>query len=209
MLTRVTDHAFETPEGSRTAVVVEPLSHVRVGRARLSEFQQRKYPGNSIDREVLAHARAQNGRDHVIVFRGTSEEGSWDFEADLTPEEKSELGYHLVADQLRTYRRLVAAGVFVLLHVDWPETAVQAYINGTDRLLQELEGRSIGEVTLPQEDSATAQIDRWVLKHLTFFYADSFQQVIAQVLSRQLPLLEERIPHLREMVASLPPGSVA
>ena len=209
MLTRVTEHDFETPDGTRTAVVVEPVAHVRVGKERLKAFQQRKYSGNAVDREVLVHARSQSSRDHVIVFRGRSATGSWDFAEDLDSTEKAELGYHLVKDQLRTYRRLVAAGVFALLHVEWPASAVSAYVEGTTRLLHELENHSIAEVSLPQDDSATAQIDRWVLKHLTLFYAESFDQVIEQVLSQQLPLLEERIPHLREMVASLPPDSIS
>jgi hypothetical protein len=114
-----------------------------------------------------------------------------------------------VHDQLPTYRRLVAAGVFALMHVDWGAAESRAYTEATKRLLVELEESSIPEFSGQNaEHAAIDRVDRWILKHLTFFTGEPLEAVFERVLSTQLPKLESRIPHLREMVNSLPASAV-
>lgn len=204
------EHVYTTDAGPRAAVVVTPSAHVRVGRARLEELRA-SHAGGSIDREILAYAEQTAGEDRVFVFRGTNDDGtgSWRIDDDLSEDELEELGAHLVEDQLPTYRRLVAAGIFALLHVDWTERGVRAYEVGTRRVLADLEAGSIPEVAVLDRDQvAVSRVDRWILRHLTFFFAESFDEVIAGVLALQHPLLERRVPALRQMVASLPASAI-
>jgi hypothetical protein len=210
-LTRVSEYRFETSQGSRRAWVVTPTDHIRVGRKRLAELRKGVYTGEDLDREVLGHARQRAGTDQIVVICGKSADGkgSWRFADDLTEKEQIELGHHLVRDQLATYRRLVSSGVFALLHVDWGAAEVTAYADGTRQLLLELEESSIPEFSAEDSDRAAIdRVDRWILKHLTFFFTESIEAVIERVLSTQLPKLEERLPHLREMVKSLPVSAI-
>lgn len=210
-LTRLSERDFETPAGTRVALVVTPTTRIVAGRERLEELRREHYTGASLDREVLAHARSRAGQDQMIVFRGRSDDGSgsWTMAADLSDDERDELGYRLVRDQLATYRRLVAAGVFALVHSDWDPPAVDAYISGTQRLLRELESESIPEVDAPDAEAVVIdRVDRWLLTHLTLFYAEPIDDVLSRVLAKQIPLLEQRVPALREMANALPDHAI-
>ena len=209
-LARVDDMRFDTPEGPRVIVVVTPLVEIRVSHARLAASRRDGQTGIPLDQEVLDAARRRSGEDQIVVVRGKgSDGGSWAFEGGLTEKEQEELGYQLVHDQLPTYRRLVAAGVFALMHVDWGVAECRAYTEATKRLLVELEESSIPEFSGQNAERALVdRVDRWILKHLTFFFGEPLEAVFERVLSTQLPKLESRVPHLREMVNSLPASAI-
>lgn len=201
---------IDTVHGPKRAWVVVPTTSLRVGRARLEEFRRAGHPGGLVDRAVLEAVRSLEDEHQLVVFRAKSdrEDGSWGFEAELTDEEAHEPGYHLVLDQMRTYRRLVAAGVFALIHVEFGPREADAYQAGTRQALDELEASSIPEVGHRKDQIALLQVDRWILHNLTYFFTLDLDDVVESVLRRQLPLLENRIPHLRELVASLPADAI-
>lgn len=202
---------MQTVCGPRTAWILTPTTHLRVGRARLRELEAGEHTGSATDRAILEQVRAIADGSQLVVFRARDDAGagSWAFEDDLSDAEAHRLGYHLVLDQLPLYRRLVAAGVYALLHVDFGGREVDAYQHGTNRVLAELEAGSIPEVARDDAALALDQMDRWILHNLTFFFMLPLPDVTESVLAKQLPLLEERVPHLRELVASLPPGTIA
>jgi hypothetical protein len=209
-LARVDDMRFDTAEGPRVIVVVTPLVEIRVSMAQLADFRSQGRTGIPLDEEVLEAARRRSGQDQIVLVRGKGEGGgSWAFDDGMSQQEQEELGYQLVHDQLPTYRRLVAAGVYALMHVDWGAAECHAYTEATKRLLLELEESSIPEFSAPDaEHAAIDRVDRWILKHLTFFFAEPLEAVFERVLSTQLPKLESRVPHLREMVNSLPASAI-
>jgi len=201
---------IETVQGPKKAWVVSPTAHLTVGRERLERFRREGHPGGAVDREVLAKVREVEDPHELVVFRAKADDGagSWGFDDELDDIESRELGYHLVVDQLPTYRRMVAAGVFALIHVEFGSREADAYQSGTRRALDELEKGSIPEVEGDEDAVAVLQVDRWILHNLTYFFTLDLDDVIASVLHRQLPLLEDRIPHLRHLVGSLPADSI-
>lgn len=201
---------IDTVQGPKKAWVVSPTEHLQVGRERLERFRSEGHPGGRVDREVLEAVRAVEDPHQLVVFRARSDanEGSWGFADELDEVESRELGYHLVVDQLPTYRRMVAAGVFALIHVEFGSREADAYQAGTRRALDELEAGSIPEVEGDEDAVAVLQVDRWILHNLTYFFTLDFDDVVDSVLHRQLPLLEDRIGHLRELVGSLPADSI-
>lgn len=206
MILRIDETRVETVSGPRTAWVVTPTRRLRVDRERLEAFREHGYPSSDVDRELLALVRATGSDSQLVVMRARDPEGegSWGFEDDLTEDETHELGEHLVRDQLPMYRRMIAAGVFAILHVDFGLREVDAYQRGIRRVLEELEAGSIPELAHAEDAVAQLQADRWILHNLTFFFELSFDDVLDTVLRRQLPLLEERVPHLRQLAALLP-----
>lgn len=207
---RVEERSIDTTAGERKTWIISPEGHFRVGRERLERYRTVGPTGAELDREMLAAIRTLTDDPQVVVFRAGAgdDRGSWAFGEDLSREEAHELGYHLARDQLPIYRRLVAAGVFALLHVEFGPVEVDAYQHGTRRLLEELEAGSIPEVATDPGGLAILQADRWILHNLTFFFTLSLEDVVQTVLRRQLPLLEERVPHLRQLTASLPSSSI-
>ena len=206
----IAEHPVATVEGPGTAWVVSPLEHIVVGRERLAAFRAGEHRGAAVDREILELVRGLESDHQLVVVRARDDSGrgSWRFDPTLDDEEARELGYHLVLDQLPTYRRLVAAGVFALLHVEYGPTEVDAYQYGTRTALEELESNSI-----PEEErldaGAIAQVDRWILHNLAFFFTLSLEDVEQTTLERQLPLLRERVPHLRRLCEALPASALA
>ncbi|MEM9069017.1 MAG: hypothetical protein AAGE52_10955 [Myxococcota bacterium] len=208
---RVAEYRLHSTAGDRMALVVTPDTRVRVGRARLESLRRKRKSaqpseGGEIDREILDHVRRHGAEDRIVVFRGRSPagDGSWRFAEDLSETERFELGFQLVADELATYRRLVAAGVFALVHVEWGTKEMEAYRKGTERLLDELEASSVPEVGGDPSAVAIDRADRWILRNLTHYYDGSFDEVVRSVLVAHLARFEERIPHFRAMVAGLP-----
>jgi hypothetical protein len=202
---RLGEHRFDTAMGSRTALVVSPEAHVRVGRERL-EALRRDHEGGAIDEAVLRLVSEHSGEDLLVVFRGRSADGqgSWGFAEDLTDEEAGELGYHLVVDQLPTYRRLVRAGVFALVHTEWGVREAEAYRAGTKQLLEELESQAVPEVEASTEEVAVSNADRYILRNLTHFHDAPFDAVVRSVIIAHLESFEAQIPHFRELIRDVP-----
>lgn len=203
MALQFTKHTIHTRRGVRVVHVCAPSRHIVVGRARLEEL--RAGTASSVDQEIIDHASESAGEDQLFVFRGRNDDGSgsWGFDDSLSDEEKAEVGRLLVKSQLDTYRQMVAAGVFALVHADWPKDAVAAYEDGTAELLAELEQSSIREVDADPSETARDKIDRWILSQMTFFYALPFEQVVRDVLRQQLPLMEQGVPAVRALVERL------
>jgi len=210
MSVRVVERTISTIHGDKRAWLVEPTETLVVGAERLERFRAEGHLGSEVDREILAAVRAVSDPGQLVVFRGKSDGGqaSWGFDPSLSRDEARELGYHLVLDQLPMYRRIVAAGVFALVHVDFGAVEAEAYQDGTRRARDEIEARSIAEVRRDPGALATFQVDRWILHNLTFFFTLDLDEVVESILRKQLPLLEDRIPHLRELVASLPASAI-
>ncbi|MAT24732.1 MAG: hypothetical protein CMN29_07165 [Sandaracinus sp.] len=210
MAMRLEERRLGAGTGERVALVVTPESAVRVARERLEELRHDPRP-SPLDEALVAHVRAHGDADRIVVFRGhdPAGEGSWGFDPSLTDAEVDELAYRLVQSELPTYRRLVALGVFALVHVEWGPREVKAYRAATERLLSDLEEQSVPEVDADPREVAVDRVDRWVLRHLTHFYTDGFEEVFRSILLAHLASFEQRIPHLRAMVADLPDDALA
>lgn len=203
---QVTQRVVPTSRGDRTALVVTPVARVTLGRFRLKELRA-SYEGGVVDRAIVAQVRS-NGGDCMVVFRARGPDASWGFDAGLSDDECTELGYRLVLDQLPAYRRLVAAGVFALVHVEFGPRECAAYQEGTARALAEFEARSVDEDTSEAEELALLQADRWILRHLTYFTELSFDDAMAHRFAHELPELESRLEHLRAMTSTLPRSAI-
>ena len=202
---RLSEHRFATDSGERTALVLTPTEHARVGRERLEQLRK-GHPGGTLDREITSALRAHDHEDALVVFRGKDPEGagSWGFAEDLTDEEVLELGYHLVLDQLPAYRRLVRAGVFALIHVEWGAREKEAYRKGTERMLEELDDESVPEVASDPETISRLRADRYILRNLTHFHDQPLDAVLRSVVVAHHAGFEAQIPHFRALIDHLP-----
>jgi hypothetical protein len=199
---RFVERGIETRNGPRVALVVEPTIQMRLGEERLAAL--RKQTGwSEVDREIAVAAQSRAGRVQIMLFRGKSAkgEGTWDMDPDMPDASLDELGYRLAKTQLPTYRRLLASGVFMHVHTDLTAHTATALQRGADRLVREL--------ALSGPDAAVRRVDRWIVQHLTFFFTLGTDKVLTDILPDQVPLFEQRLPRIREMVATLPAASIA
>jgi len=199
---------LETRRGPRTALMVTPSRDIRVGRERLRELRVAP-DGGSLDEQIWRSA-TKHADASIMVMRGRNDDGSgsWGFDEELTDEETTELGELLVRSQVPTYRRLIAAGMLALIHVEFGFREVAALRNATAVVRDELERRSQSELEKAPPAAAVHALDVWILRHLTFFFSVSFDKVASDTLPEMLPLIEQRAAHLEELVAALPPGIV-
>jgi len=205
---QLSEHRFATDSGERIALVLTPTETVRVGRERLEQLRQ-AHQGGELDHEIAGALKAHDHEDALVVFRGKDPEGagSWGFAEDLTDDEALELGYHLVLDQLPSYRRLVRAGVFALIHVEWGAREKEAYRKGTERVLEELEDESVPEVASDPETIRRLRADRYILRNLTHFHDQPLDAVVRSVLVAHHTSFEAQIPHFRALIDDLQPSS--
>lgn len=187
---------------------MSPETHVVVRADRLDALRTDLSPG-PIDLEVLRQVRLRDGRVRVLALRGTDGAvGSYRFDPALARAQVRELGYLLVKSQIATYRRLLAMGVLVHLHVDWGGLETDAFRQGTTRLADEVNALT-SRRSLPDGLLALCQLDSWMLRHLQFYMTLGLERALTDVLPEKLPLLEIRMPHVKEMLAQAPPESIA
>ena len=196
--------------GVHTALVVSPQRAMPWGRARLEQMREAA-SASALDRQILDAVRTRNGRVKVLCIRGCNDDdsGHWRFDADLSDAETEDLGYLLVRSQVPTYRRLLACGVFALIHAEWGPREAIAFRHGSERLRDELRLGQSSRAKLALDVDPVATIDRWMLQHLTFFLTLAASKVLSEFLPEKLPLLAPRIPRIAPMVEALPPSSIA
>jgi hypothetical protein len=187
---------------SLAALVVRPTADVKVDHSRLSLLRDNPDRVGRIDEAIYREARRHQPTLDLVVFRcqGGTDGGSWQFDPQLFGEEAAELGYLLMRSQLVTYRRLIHTGIRAVFHTGMGFREVRAYRTGTERLLKELDQRAKSEARRKQ-----AEADRWLLRHLTFFFSIPFEKVINETIPTMLPHLEQRERPLRRMLESIPP----
>ena len=188
---------LDTSHGRKAALVIEPRRHVRLDSARLSELERADCLP-AFDQEVVDLVERAGVDDAVLVMRAQSDDrkGSWSFDEGLSEPEALELAYRLARAQLPTYRRLIRHGVVAVAYVELRRRAVESLRTGAKRVLYDLDS-SGGSATIVE------QFDRWILRHLTFFYALPCEKVLTGVLPAQLAIIEERLPQLHQLVSAL------
>lgn len=201
------ERTIDTRNGSRLALVMSPQTHIVVHAERIATLRSDGSPG-PIDREVLRQIRMRRGRVSVLALRGAAGGGSYRFDPALDAAQVRDLGYLLVKSQLQTYRRLLAAGVLVHFHVDWGGVETDAFRAGSAWLVDELTAQTTNG-TLSDGRLALCKLDCWMLRHLQFYLTLGLERTLRDVLPGKLPLLELRLPHVREMLARVPPEAIA
>jgi hypothetical protein len=183
------------PAGRRLALVVTPNERVRVGRARLE-----LPPGgpSAIDAEIVRRIGEEPDRFGVVLLRswGGDESRSWAFDPDLTEDEAEALGYVLVRDQLAFFRDVIPLGVFALVSTDLTAREFDATRRGSARLARELAGRAKSG-----SSSATDEVDRWILDHLSLWTTRPFDEFVHQGLPELFGLVDRHRGRLSDLVA--------
>jgi hypothetical protein len=174
-LLRLVDVA--TPVGPRRAVVAAPARPVRLDRARLERMRAGNY-ASAVNDDLLEFLKREPVS--AILFDGGSPD--WGFTADLSDDEVSELGFHMLRSQLRLFRDAARCGVHVVVGVGLGAREVYGYLHGAERLQWELESR----VAKGEADAALARLDLWLLDRMTLWTAlgaDAFlDERLAEVL---------------------------
>jgi hypothetical protein len=175
-----------------------------VGRERLAALREQSSAG-IIDQEIVEEVRRRRTEMPIAVFRGLADSGeiAWAFAEDLSDAEVDELAYRLVVSQQPTYRSLLEAGVFVIVHVECGRRETPSFRAGTARRLAELRGE-LADMTQTRRLDPVRRLDIWMLQNLTFFFNLELESVLRDVLPDKIPLLEQRVPTIKAMLAALP-----
>lgn len=199
---------LQTPVGRRVALVASPTADLVVTRERLAELRRPVQRPSPVDDAIVAAGRAAREMG-LFVWRSRGERaGSWTFAAEFSTDELSEVGYHMARSHIPLYRRLVAAGCLLILHVDLGFREAEAMKEGSARLRDEIErGGSSGSTSRFQAGSVR-QLDLWMLRHLTMFLASSFETVMGGTLPSMWSVVDRRAAATRSLVEALPPGVV-
>ena len=202
-MTAQTDLAFElreiqTRHGVKRALVVTPTRHLRVDRERMDRLTAGD-ESSAVDDAIVEHASRASEPVDVVLFRAChgNPDHSWGFDPDLLEEATDEVGYAMVRSQLSLYRRLMEAGIFALVGVEFGTREVEAFTRATDRLSDELQQVPEGP------DAARARVDCWLLDHLALWTSHDLEIVVDERLPKILDMLERRAPELERLRADL------
>ncbi|MCR9162071.1 MAG: hypothetical protein ACE37F_28445 [Nannocystaceae bacterium] len=181
---------LQTASGERRALVLTPTVEVY-----LSSTPNVAGELSPADRWILERARwaAGTGGATVCMFRGEGPNGCYRFEPSLGLASATALAEEMLLGQLRAYREMVQLGMCLFVHAGFGHLETEAFREATAavaRSLQRLGG-------------ATAEVDRWILQNLLFFFTASFEALVGKVLPEKLPMMEKRMDRVRRMAERL------
>ncbi|GAC1356580.1 MAG: hypothetical protein NVS3B10_08320 [Polyangiales bacterium] len=206
---RFEDVTVSSRSGPRRALIATPTQHFVVGRARLAQLRVSIEPG-PIDLEIRRQVQARAKKLQILVMRGRDDagEGSWTLGPDLDDDEAEETFALLHRSQLPTYRRFLAAGVFMFVHAEFGARETHFFRRSADRVLAELQTKA-DSTRFDEGERAVARLDAWSLRHLTFFFSLGIDKALGEVIPDNLAAFEARTPHIEQMLATLPPEAIA
>ncbi|WP_157596185.1 hypothetical protein [Plesiocystis pacifica] len=191
----------------RAALVITPTTHLRVPLERLDQLRAEVHSGtdagaieaNSVNATILDNARS--ARVQFTIFRGRDEAGlgSWGFDPDIDDASARELAYYLLRGQMQVYRGLVAAGLLLHLHVEWPTRELRAYQAALQRRRRELR-EAVRAAGGPSHVEPIDLVDLWILRHMTLFFGVGLDTLLDPFLAESLPIMERRIVTARHML---------
>jgi hypothetical protein len=185
----------------KRAIVMTPKSAVVVGLKRINDL--RKPAGISrVERWLIEQSQNGTSSPRILLFRAVNSAGErvWQFDPNLSEPDLEEGGYVVCKALLPFHRRLMAAGVVLMVHTDWGLRECYAMRSGVQRALAEF-ARS------PNPDP-TRDADRWVLNHMLLHAALDLAHIVASLLPGHLTMVERRWPRVRELIARLPPTAI-
>jgi hypothetical protein len=118
----------------------------------------------------------------------------------MTEIELEQAGLVVTRALLPLHRRLMAAGVVLMVHTEWGTRECYAMRHGLRKLVEEIDAK--------RAPSATDEADRWLLSHMLLHVALNLDHVATTLLPTHLAMIDRRWPRVRELVALLPPDAV-
>jgi hypothetical protein len=87
---------------------------------------------NQVERDLIEQARRRGGV-RVVLFRAVNDAGErvWQFDPHFDQPQLEEAGLVMIEALLPLHRRLMAAGVMLMVHTDWGARECHAMRHGT------------------------------------------------------------------------------
>jgi hypothetical protein len=177
------------------AVVIVPRTPMFVGSERLARLQGAPSV-NQVERALIAEVKRRGVR--VVLFRGMNDEGRrvWEFDPAFDEHELENAGVVMSRALLPLHRRLMAAGVMIMVHTDWGRRESGCMRHGIATLLRQYE--NVAHL------SPLDEAHRWLLTHMLLYVSLDHRHVIESLLPSHLTLIDRRWPRVRELVAKIP-----
>jgi hypothetical protein len=185
------------------AMVITPKKPMVLGRERIDGLRG-STSLNKVDRWLIDQAVRRQGRNRVILFRACNgrDERVWQFDPSLSDAELEEAGYVLTCALVPFHRRLLNAGVVLMVHTDWGVRECYAMRHGVRKLEGELKHPKQGV------DTAVLAADRWLLSNMLLHVALSLQHVTQRLLPLHLGMIDRRWSQVSPMLSELPRQSI-
>src|SRR6187401_905640 len=121
------------------AIVITPKNPMVLGRERI-EGLRGSTSLNRVDRWLIDQAVQRAGKSRMILFRACNRLGErvWQFDPSLSDSELEEAGYLLTCALVPFHRRLLNAGVVLMVHTDWGVRECYAMRHGVRKFENEL-----------------------------------------------------------------------
>jgi hypothetical protein len=174
-------------------LVMMPKKPMIVDRERLDRLRGATTV-NDAERGIIAAARRARAR--VLVLRAADDTGTrlWQLDPSLDEPALAEGGYVLSRAILPLHRRLVAAGVMLMVHTEWGVRECYAMRERVVRLAAERRSAT----------DACGALDDWLLRHVLLHTALGFDHVVKNVLPSHVTMIDRRAARVTSLLAELP-----
>ena len=157
---------------------------------------------SAVSRTRARRERERSDRVRVVLFRAMNSAGQrvWQFDPDMSEEELEEAGIVFTRALLPFHRRLMAAGIVLMVHTEWGIRECYAVRHGLRVLSKQLESKS--------NPTPVEEADRWVVGHMLLHVALNLEHVTTTLLPAHLTMVERRWPRVQELVSLLPHDAI-
>jgi hypothetical protein len=191
----IADLTLTNGSAEHRALVITPKNAMVIGRDRIEKLRK-STSVNDVERSLVAQVRRRE-RVRVVLFRAKNDAGRrvWEFGPDLEDSMMDDVGVVMTKALLPLHRRLMAAGVMLMVHTDWGGRESLSLRDGM-RALAERAGRGTTAIDVA---------DHWLLTHMLLHVGLDQEHVTKTLLPDYLSLIDRRWERVQELIARVPP----
>jgi hypothetical protein len=190
----IADLTLRKGELEYRAMTITPKNAMVIGCERIEKL---RHAGdvNQVERSLIAQVRRRENV-RVVLFRAKNDAGErvWQFGPDLQDSMMEDVGIVMTKALLPLHRRLMAAGVMLMVHTDWGGRECLSMRDGM-RALADKAG---------QGTTALDAADHWLLTHMLLHVGLDQEHVTKTLLPDYLSLIDRRWERVHELLAKAP-----
>jgi hypothetical protein len=180
------------------AITITPKNPMVVGRERIEKLRNSSSV-NQVERNLVAQVRVRNDV-RIVLFRAKNDAGQrvWQFDSDLDDTMLQDAGAVMTSALLPLHRRLMAAGVMLMVHTDWGRRESFAMREGM-------------RATADRANQGNTPLDaahHWLLTHMLLHVGLDQEHVTNTLLPDYLNLIDRRWERVRGLIANVPPEAI-
>lgn len=143
----------------------------------------------------------------VFVFETSDPSGAprWTIDPAVADDQLAAIGERVIDRQRALYRAMARAGVRMTIGAAMGLRELEAFRSGTAKVLSHI----VSQIESSDTEEPLVALDRWLLRHYTFFTSMSVERLVSTFIPERLPAMTSRAARLQSLLDAVDAAPVA